>query len=383
MNKSSRIHVAGHGGLVGSALVRGLRGAGYDNLLLRRHSDLDLEQQSAVEVFFAREKPEHVFLAAARVGGIHANSTYPVDFLLRNLRIQNNVIEAAHRHGVKGLLFLGSSCIYPKLAPQPIKEEYLLTGNLEPTNEPYAVAKVAGIELCEAFNRQFGTRFLSVMPTNLYGPGDNYDIENSHVLPALIRKFHLGKLASVGDFDGVLHDEEVYGRIPDEFATGLVSIARASGYGVPDRFAHLLPNTDSAPSVRLWGTGSPRREFLYSDDLASACIFLMERVHQIFDSRKPSSTPCRSHATAHLYNIGCGQDVTIRELAEMVARIVGYDGAITWDSARPDGTPRKLLDVTRLKEMGWSAGIDLEKGIRPAYEDYLARLDPGPGRSHG
>ncbi|OIP91756.1 MAG: GDP-fucose synthetase [Syntrophobacteraceae bacterium CG2_30_61_12] len=374
MQKSSRIYIAGHKGLVGSALVRLLEAEGYKDLLTRGHAELDLESRHEVRQFLSREQPEYVFLAAAKVGGIHANNTYPVDFLLRNLKIQSNILEESHRSHVKGLLFLGSSCIYPKLAPQPIKEEYLLTGVLEPTNEPYAIAKIAGIELCEAFNRQYGTSYLSVMPTNLYGPNDSYDLEGSHVLPALIRKFHLGKLAARGDFDAILRDETTHGAIPDDFAAGLAGIAKVNGHELPGRFKSSTALSSSA-SVRLWGTGAPRRELLHSDDLASACIFLMERIDQVFE-RVPAAltdTNAPSLATRHLFNIGCGEDVTIRELAEMTARTVGFAGPIAWDPSKPDGTPRKLLDVARLSKMGWTPKISLAEGIRTAYEDYLSR----------
>ena len=305
MERGSRIYVAGHRGLVGSALVRRLRSAGFDNLLLRSHDELELEDQHAVFDLFARERPDYVFLAAAKVGGILANSTWPADFIRSNLVIQLNVVEAAYRSGVRKLMFLGSSCIYPKLAPQPIREEYLLSGPLEPTNQPYAVAKIAGIELCQSYNRQYGTRYVSVMPTNLYGPGDNFDLQSSHVLPALLRRFHEAKEAG-------------------------------------------------APSVTVWGSGTPRREFLHVDDMADACFFVMER----WDS-------------GEIVNIGCGHDVSIAELAETVARVVGYRGEIAFDRSRPDGTPRKLLDVTRLRSLGWEPRIGLEDGVRDTYRWFL------------
>lgn len=376
MRNDSKIYVAGHRGLVGSALVRCLKSRGYGNLLLRTHAQLDLEDRAAVDSFFASERPDFVFLAAAKVGGIHANHTYPVDFLLRNLRIQNNVIEASHRSGVQGLLFLGSSCIYPKLAPQPLKEEYLLSGPLEPTNEPYALAKIAGISLCESFNRQYGTRFVSVMPTNLYGPGDNYDLMGSHVLPALIRKFHLGKMAALGDIASIRRDEIVYGRIPDDVAAGLASIAKAHDRPAPfdrERTGAVDPN----PAVVLWGSGSPFREFLHSDDLASACIFLMERLGEIAFRPAPAATGASGQERA-LFNIGSGHEITIRDLAAMVASVVGFYGPIEWDASKPDGTPRKLLDVSRLSAIGWSPTIGLEEGIRLAYGDYLDRLRSTP-----
>lgn len=302
----NKIYVAGHRGLVGSALVRKLEGLGYNNLICRSSKELDLRRQQAVEDFFVKEKPEFVFLAAAKVGGIHANHLYPADFIYENLIIQSNILRAAYSSGVKKLLFLGSSCIYPKYASQPINEESLLTGELEPTNEPYAIAKIAGIKMCQAFNRQYGTSFISVMPTNLYGPGDNFDLENSHVLPALIRKFHEAKI-------------------------------------------------NQQPEVILWGTGTPRREFLHVDDLADACVFLMQH-----------------YQANEIINIGTGEDLTIRELAELIKEIVGYQGEITFDPAKPDGTPRKLLDISKLKNLGWQPEIPLRQGILATYQWYLA-----------
>ncbi len=314
INPNDTIFVAGHRGMVGSALVRALTGRGYRNLLLRTRAELDLLDQAATERFFAEWRIDQVYLAAAKVGGIHANNAYPADFILQNLAIQNNVITAALNSGVRRLLFLGSSCIYPRLAPQPIPEEALLTGPLEPTNEPYAVAKIAGIKMCESCNRQHGTDFRSVMPTNLYGPGDNYHPENSHVVPALLRRFHE---------------------------------AREHG----DAF------------VTVWGSGNPRREFLHVDDMASACVHLMELDESVW---KRHTTSMLSHV-----NIGCGEDRTIRELAETVARVVGYRGEIRFDTTKPDGTPRKLLDVSRLKALGWSASVGLEDGLRDAYGWFL------------
>jgi GDP-L-fucose synthase len=304
MKPSDRVFVAGHRGLVGSALVRRLQAAGFEKLLLRTRAELDLTDCAAVLAFFRDQRPQYVFLGAAKVGGIVANDTYPADFIRENLSVQLNVIDAAHRHGVEKLLFLGSSCVYPKHAPQPMKEEYLLTGLLEPTNEAYAVAKIAGIKMCEAYRRQYGSRFISVMPTNLYGPNDNFDLESSHVLPALIRRFHEAK------------------------KTG-------------------------AASVTLWGTGSPRREFLHVDDLADACVHLM-----------------LTYDDSDLVNIGCGDDVTIRELAELVAGVVGYQGRVEWDASKPDGTPRKLLDTSRLTALGWTPRIGLEDGVKGTYGWY-------------
>jgi GDP-L-fucose synthase len=352
MKHDSRIYIAGHRGLAGSAIHRRLLTEGYSHCITRTHSELDLEHPVEVEAFFARKKPEYVFLAAAKVGGIGANSAYPVNFLLSNLKIQNHVIEASWHHGVKGLLFLGSSCIYPKLAAQPLKEEYLLAGPLEPTNEPYAIAKIAGIKLCQAFNRQYGTCFLSVLPTNLYGPNDNYDLEDSHVLPALIRKFHLAKLAVQGDWQGISQDEAHYGKIPDDVLLGL--------------------RRESSPVVRLWGSGAPRREFLFSEDMADACVILMKRLPEMF-SPEPTRQPSYGLAQ-HLVNIGCGQDLTVRELAESVATVVEFNGPLEWDISKPDGTPQKLLDISVLRRMRWQPRISLEEGIRLAYQDYLSKI---------
>ena len=305
MNLDAKIYVAGHRGLVGSAIVRNLEAKGYKNIIYRTHKELDLTNQEAVRTFFEEERPEYVFLAAAKVGGIHANNTYPADFIYDNLMIQNNVIKAAHDFEVKKLLFLGSTCIYPKMAPQPIKEEYLLTGSLEETNEAYAVAKIAGLEMCKFFKRQYGDNFISCMPTNLYGPNDNFDLKNSHVLPALIRKFHEAKV----------NNSEV---------------------------------------VEVWGTGTPLREFLYVDDMADACVFLMEN----YDGEQ------------HV-NIGTGEEVSIRELAETVKEVVGFDGELVFNTEMPDGTPRKLTTVDKLHGLGWKHKVSLDKGIRLAYNWFL------------
>jgi len=370
----TKIYVAGHHGLVGSAITRRLRARGRGDLLLRTRAELDLEDRAAVQHFFCNERPDFVFMAAAKVGGIQTNWMYPVDFLLRNLRIQNNVIEAAWQNGAKGLLFLGSSCIYPKMAPQPLKEEYLLSGPLEPTNEPYAVAKIAGIELCEAFNRQYGTRFMSVMPTNLYGPGDNYDLETSHVLPALIRKFHLGKLALAGDWDGLFADQSRHGPIPASLKAHLSALASRSRAPLPKEHPAAdaswieAAKTAAEPGIPLWGTGSPRREFLFVDDLADACVFLMERWDAVFDLLEQA--PGSQGPARHLINIGYGEDLSIGELARLTAEIVGYDGPVLWDPTKPDGTPRKLLDVSRISAMGWRPQMNLRDGIKTAYESY-------------
>lgn len=314
MNKHDKIYIAGHRGLVGSALRRCLSQAGFDNLLVRTHAELDLTQQAAVTDFFQREKPDHVFLAAAKVGGIHANDTYPAEFIYQNLMMECNVIHAAYQHRVKRLLLLGSSCIYPKFAAQPMREEALLTGLLEPTNEPYAVAKIAGIKLCESYNRQYGTDFRSVMPTNLYGPEDNFHPQNSHVIPALLRRFHEAKL-----------------------------------------------NGDSQVSV--WGSGKAKREFLHVDDLAAACVFIMRQEQSVYQAH---TEPMLSHV-----NIGTGQEVSIRELAETVRAVTEFPGELVFDTAKPDGTPRKLLDSAKLQGMGWQAKIDLAEGLKETYQWFV------------
>jgi GDP-L-fucose synthase len=329
MEKDTRIYVAGHRGLVGSAILRKLKGEGYTKLITRPHKDLDLMLQAEVEAFFKTERPEYVFLAAAKVGGILANNTYPAEFIYQNLMIETNVIHAAYSAGVKKLLFLGSSCIYPRECSQPMKEEYLLSGKLEPTNEPYAIAKIAGIKMCQSYNRQYGTHFISVMPTNLYGPGDNFDLETSHVLPALIRKFHEAKIRSQ---KSEVRDqrEEVRGK--------------------------KLENSDS---VTIWGTGTPRREFLHVDDLADACVFLMKRYDE-----------------GEIINIGIGKDITIRELAELIQGIVEFKGSIQYDSSKPDGNLRKLLDVSRLRSLGWKPKIALREGIEMTYRWYTEKQVP-------
>lgn len=341
MNSDSRIFVAGHSGLVGSAIVRKLEIDGYSNLLLKRSSELDLRITAEVDKFFQSVKPEYVFLAAARVGGILANDFFPADYIRDNLQIQTNVIDAAYRHGVKKLLFLGSSCIYPKMADQPLKEEYLLTGPLEPTNEWYAIAKIAGIKMCQAYRKQYDFNAISVMPTNLYGPGDNFDLESSHVLPALIRKFHLAKLAAVSDVDAVHADEQRYGTIPQELLCMLALRRIENGFEV----------TDKKTRVMLWGSGAPRREFLHVDDLAQATLFLMEN----YDSEE-------------IINVGVGEDLTISDLALVVQDIVGFKGEVVWDDSKPDGTQRKLMDVNRINNMGWRYSIPLRKGISDVYK---------------
>ena len=347
MKKNAKIYVAGHRGLVGSAIFRKLEQHGYTRILCKTHKELDLTAQKAVNVFFEKEKPEYVFLAAAKVGGILGNSTYPADFIYTNLAIQTHVLHAAYLHKVKKLLFLGSSCIYPRDCPQPMKEEYLMTGPLESTNSPYATAKIAGIEMCRAYNRQHGTQFLPVMPTNLYGIHDNFDLQSSHVLPAMIRKFYLAKLAQSKDWESVNRDEQRFGPIPAD-------IRKAIG------FPEAGGNPADSPKVILWGTGSPMREFLYADDLADACVCLMN------EEIMPRDMPISSF----LLNIGTGTDLTIRKLAEITAHAVGYTGETIWDDSKPDGTPRKLLNVSRIREAGWHAQIDLETGIRKTCEWY-------------
>lgn len=347
IDKNAKIFVAGHRGMVGSAIVRNLQAKGYTNIVTRTHQELDLIDQAAVELFFEQEKPDYVFLAAAKVGGIQANNTYRADFIYQNMMIEANIIHAAHKADVNRLLFLGSSCIYPRDCPQPIKEEYLLSGPLEPTNEPYAIAKIAGIKLCESYNRQYGRQYVSVMPTNLYGPNDNYDLANSHVLPALLRKAHLIRLALAGDLDGIRRDDTRYGHIPDDLLARLGCRRDSEGIAQAD-------NPAVEGSLLVWGTGSPRREFLHVDDLADACVFLMEQ--GIGDG---------------LYNVGTGEDVTIRELAEKVMHTAGLAAQPSFDADKPDGTPRKLLDVGRLATLGWRAGIGIDEGLARTYRQFI------------
>lgn len=318
-NLNKRIYVAGHRGLVGSAIVRALHKRDFNNIVTRTHAELELTNQERVRAFFDAEQIDEVYLAAARVGGIHANNTYPAEFIYDNLMVQANVIHEAWRAGVKRLLFLGSSCIYPRLAEQPIREEYLMSGSLEPTNEPYAIAKIAGIKMCESYNRQYGTDFRSVMPTNLYGPGDNYHPENSHVIPALIRRFHDAKISG-------------------------------------------------ADKVVIWGTGTPRREFLYVDDMADACVHVMELDRATYEKH---TTPMLSHI-----NVGTGEDVTIREVAEIIRKAVGFTGAIEFDASKPDGTPRKLMNTAKLTSLGWRPGMRLGEGIKETYECFKADYRP-------
>ncbi|MFC1858734.1 GDP-L-fucose synthase family protein [Thermodesulfobacteriota bacterium] len=373
MNKNAKIYIAGHRGLVGSAILRRLQAAGYSNLITRTHAELDLVRQDETETFFNKIQPEYVFLAAAKVGGIRANNMYPAEFIYNNLAIQTNLIHAAWKAGVKQLLFLGSSCIYPRECPQPMKEKNLLTGPLEPTNQSYAVAKIAGIIQCESYNRQYGTHFLSAMPTNLYGPNDNYDLLNSHVLPALIRKFHLAKLAFRGDWQTIEQDEKKFGKIPEDIMATLVSISRAQGCEVPGEFIRSS-NEESFAGVILWGSGGPHREFLHVDDLADAGVFLMNLDEVGFSD---ICTGKHMNPPFPLINIGCGQDQTIKDLARLTAEIVGYSGKIFWDPSKPDGTPRKLLDISHLSKLGWKPKISLEDGIRLTYDNYLSQCAPG------
>ncbi|OGR00774.1 MAG: GDP-fucose synthetase [Deltaproteobacteria bacterium RIFOXYD12_FULL_50_9] len=353
MDKNATVYIAGHRGLVGSAILREFLAAGHNpqSIILSTHAELNLANQAETQAFFENKQPDYVILAAAKVGGIMANNTYPADFIYDNLIIQANVIHAAYLAGVKRLLFLGSSCIYPRSCPQPIKEEYLLTGPLEPTNRPYALAKIAGIEQCWSYNRQYRTRFLAVMPTNLYGSGDHYDLNDSHVIPALIRKFHLAKLAMHGDWQSIEQDACRRGPIPEDIMATLKEGGR---------------------QVILWGDGSSYREFMYINDMAKACLFLMQLPEDVYNlvlnlhsSSLGSGPP--------LINVGTGEDLTIREMAAIVAEVVGYHGEIIWDTTKPNGTPRKVLDVTRIKRLGWSPGVKMADGLQHAYAAYLKK----------
>lgn len=354
MEKDSKIYIAGNTGLVGSAIVRKLKVEAYNNLVYTPFPEYDLRDQQQVEDFFQQEKPEYVFLAAAKVGGILANSTYPAEFIYDNLAIPLNVIHASYKYGVKKLINFGSSCIYPKLAPQPLKEEYILSGKLEPTNEPYAIAKIAAIKLCKYYNKQYGTNFLSVMPTNLYGPSDNFNLETCHLLPALIRKFHLAKLIEEENYEHLKKDVQQY----------------PIGFGLDEEISYkneksIIKVLDKVginkEYVILWGTGSPRREFLYTDDLADACIYLMKNFGYT--------------DVGEVINIGTGVDLTVKDLARMIKEIIGFSGRIKYDSTRPDGTPRKLLNVERLKKLGWKQSIGLKEGIEKTYNWYISRIE--------
>lgn len=361
MDKSSKIYIAGHSGLVGSAIHRNLIDKGYSNFVFTSHKDCDLTDQAQVANFFQTEKPEYVFLAAAKVGGIVANSTYRGQFIYENLMIQNNIIHQSYLHGVKKLLFLGSSCIYPRDCAQPMSENVLLTDILEYTNEPYAIAKIAGIKMCESYNLQYGTNFISVMPTNLYGPNDNYDLEKSHVLPALIRKMYLGKCLEFNDWSAI--DADLNKR-PIEGISSKNSVIEKKAillkYGIID---------GSQVIIKLWGTGKPRREFLYSEDMADACVHIMQQCD--FSDLKPKDS--NEIRNTHI-NIGTGKDLTIRELADLVKEIIGFNGLIEWDSSKPDGTFQKLLNVDKLYSLGWKEKIEMEDGIKTVFELYLQNI---------
>ena len=379
MKKDSRIYVAGGTGLVGSRIISALLRAGYGNILSTYHArqpgegavqwrQCDLTDQAAVKGLFQREQPEYVFAAAARVGGIGANNRFRADFLLDNLRIQNNLMEASRDTGVHKLLFLGSSCIYPRECPQPIQEEHLLTAPLEYTNEPYAVAKIAGMKLCESLNLQYGTNFLSLMPTNLYGPGDNFDLESSHVLPAMIRKFHLARMAQEGEVRAIERDREVFGPLPEDIASDL-GLSRKRGTGT----------RRGSPVVRLWGTGSPRREFMHVRDLARICLRFMEEIDfshlvRLRDRELADAGMGQGEIRNTHVNIGSGEDIPIRELAGLVQDVVGFDGSVVWDDSQPDGTPRKLLDVGRMRSLGLGPSMGLREGIEDTYGWYLEQV---------
>ena len=379
---ASRIFLAGHRGMVGSAIYRRLQAENYHNIVTRPHEELDLIDQAAVHRFFKNEKIDAVILAAAKVGGIHANNTYRAQFIFENIMIQANCIHEAFRSGVDRLLFLGSSCIYPKYAKQPMTEEQLLTGVLEPTNEPYAIAKIAGIKLCESFNQQYGTHYRCVMPTNLYGCNDSFDLENSHVLPAMIRKFHLAKLARQGNWQAIQKDEDTFGPILPKFLAELKALAN------PKEELH----SQASNGITLWGSGQPRREFLHVDDLASACLFLLNLPDEVFDGARNVAADQQDQSLAkgamvtaeansddqkrvpHI-NVGSGKDIRINKLAELIQAVVGYQGAVIWDRSKPDGTSRKLLDISRLTQLGWKPDIRLSDGIKSTYQWYLTQTE--------
>lgn len=370
MKKSSKIYLAGHNGLVGSAIKKSLERKGYTNIICKTKTELDLCDQSAVDSFFNKEKPEYVFIAAALVGGIIANNTYRADFLYTNLMIQNNIIYSAWKHGVKKLLFLGSTCIYPKASPQPLKEEYLLTSELEYTNEPYAIAKIAGLKLCESFNKQYGTNFISVMPTNLYGPGDNFNLERSHVMPALVRKIYLGRCLELNDWGSLRKDLEKY---PIGSVNGLSSeneiLGALSECGV-NLMGGFKDNDELKVTVNIWGSGRPLREFMYSDDMADACVYIMENIDIKDIARLHSGlNPSLDH-TPHFINIGTGEEITINGLATKISKIVGFNGRLLFDSTKPDGTFRKATDISLLREIGFIHNYTLDKGLSTYVEYY-------------
>ena len=387
MNKTAKIYIAGHRGLVGSAILKNLKGKGYTNFVLRTHNELDLTDQKEVQSFFEAEKPEYIFLAAAKVGGIVANNTYRADFIHKNLMIQNNVIDQAYKNGVKKLLFLGSTCIYPRDCPQPMKEEYLLTSTLEYTNEPYAIAKIAGIKMCESYNIQYGTNFIAVQPTNLYGPNDNFDLEKSHVLPALIRKVHLGKALENGDWETIRKDlnklsiEGINGK-----ATEADILKILSKYGIrhcdPPAVREAISSSKTPVQVEIWGSGKPMREFLWSEDMANACIYLMENIdfkdireeerhsEQSVNRAKESARRNKEIRNTHI-NIGTGKEVSIKELSLTIKDIVGFKGSFYFNTEKPDGTLRKLTDPSKLENLGWRYSVELKEGIARMYNWYL------------
>jgi len=382
MEASSKIYVAGHKGLVGSAITKSLELKGYNNLILRSFEDLDLTDQKAVDLFFKTENPEYVILAAALVGGIMANNTFRADFIYNNIMIQSNVIHASWKYKVKKLLFLGSTCIYPKNAPQPLKEEYLLTSELEYTNEPYAIAKIAGLKMCESFNLQYKTNFISVMPTNLYGPGDNFNLEKSHVLPALLRKIHLGKCLEEGNWDGIRKDlnknpvEKIDGNSEEKAILDVlkkygVEVKEASSFD-DDRKEHR--NSGSGKGVvyvSIWGTGTPLREFMYSIDMAEACVFLMENTNVNDIAELNTSGNNSDYSPPHFLNIGTGEEISIKELALKIKRVVGFKGEIVFDTSKPNGTMRKITDVSLLHGLGYNHKFNLDSGLKETYNNYL------------
>jgi len=364
MKKNSKIYIAGHRGLVGSAIVKNLKSKGYTNLVYRTHKELDLLDYEAVADFFTKEKPEYVILAAAKVGGIVANNTYRAEFIYENLQVQNNVIHQSYLNGVKKLLFLGSTCIYPKNAPQPMKEEYLLTSELEYTNEPYAIAKIAGIKMCESYNIQYGTNFISVMPTNLYGPNDNFDLEKSHVLPALIRKIYLGKCLENNDWEAIRKDLD---KNPIESINGNAN--KENILNILEKYGISFKINSNKVRIEIWGSGKPRREFLWSEDMADACVFLMENI-DFKDTYKQDSKEIRN---THI-NIGTGIDISIKELAQTIKNIIGFQGELYFNTSKPDGTMVKLTDPSKLQNLGWKHTVELEKGIKKIYKWYTSSL---------
>jgi GDP-L-fucose synthase len=382
MQKDSKIYIAGHRGLVGSAILKNLKDKGYTNFITRTHKELDLKNQEAVARFFKEEKPEYVFLAAAKVGGIVANNTYRAEFIYENIQIQNNVIHQSYINDVKKLLFLGSTCIYPKNAPQPLKEEYLLTDTLEYTNEPYAIAKIAGIKMCESYNLQYKTNFIAVMPTNLYGPNDNFNLEKSHVLPALIRKIHLGKVLGSNDWEAIRKD---LNKRPIEGITGKASKEEITNvlkkYGIKQIKINVTlseveeKNSKSETQIEIWGSGKPLREFLWSEDMADACVYIFENVdfNDIVFASEAKQSHSKEIRNTHI-NIGTGEDISIAELAQKIKRIVGFKGNMVYNTSKPDGTMKKLTDVSKLHRLGWQHKVELEEGIKKMYKWYCKRL---------